>query len=192
MKDPGTPLAVSPKLHARLVRKSYLYSALNSRAAALQRKLFNLADMDYFDLHADEFRHWQKTRRAFESFARNTKKRNIPILFVMFPIFERNTNLGADYPYAPLHEKLRKEIESHGIPFLDLLPIYAAENPDANTWQVHPGDSHPSPKAHAVAARVIAQEIQQIGESQLTRQGRAAPRPGAGVTTQATPCPDIN
>lgn len=163
MKDPGTPLAISPELHARLVRKSYLYSALNARASALQRKLFNLRDMDYFDLHADEFEHWQKTRRAFESFARHAKKRNIPILFVMFPIFERDTKLSReDYPYTPLHAKLGKEIKSHNMPFLDLLPIYAAENPDANVWQVNPADSHPSVKAHEIAARAVAKEIERI------------------------------
>jgi lysophospholipase L1-like esterase len=74
---------------------------------------------------------------------------------VIFPFMYQ---LDHRYPFAPLHELVRKHCESEGIPVLDLLEAFRGQD-YLDLW-VHPSDQHPNEIGHAIAARAMADFVQ--------------------------------
>jgi len=95
---------------------------------------------------------WTATIGAMKAFAKAAEERQIPLLMVIFPIFD--SKLGSDYPYADLHELVAKTAGEAGFEVLDLLPHYQGIDPVR--LAVEPfTDRHPSELAHRVAAERI-------------------------------------
>jgi hypothetical protein len=161
-KAPVHPLAVSHNLHRHLNQSSYLYSELHVVWCDAVRWLFNLKNLSDLDLHRDGTQPWRDAKEAIRQIARECRERETPLLMVMFPRLENRTRLDESYRYISLHEKLRSLAESEEIAFLDMLSVYAAENPSANSWRVHPSDGHPSIKAHQLAGQVIASRLVEL------------------------------
>ena len=160
MRDSGLPLLLNTQAHANLAGNSRFYSALDRRWSGLQRRLFQLRDLDYADLHREGFKPWEETKSAFDRFSKLSRSAGIPVLVVMFPLFERDIDLRSGHPHADLHCKLREETVIRGLPFLDLLPVFAESNPNSNAWRVNADDSHPNERAHALAARAIRERVE--------------------------------
>jgi hypothetical protein len=74
---------------------------------------------------------------------------------VTFPFVH---NLGPDYQYRRVHERLDEAWRDLEVPHLDLLSAFEA-HPSANLV-VNPRDAHPNERAHAIAAKPIAAFIE--------------------------------
>ena len=71
-------------------------------------------------------------------------------MVVTFPFLQ---NLGPNYPYADVHEKLNAFWTDQGIPHLDLLETYKPFKP--SQLVVGKYDAHPNEFAHKKAAEAI-------------------------------------
>jgi hypothetical protein len=61
--------------------------------------------------------------------------------------------LEGRYPFAAVHEKVRRFCVKEGIEFLDLLDTFRGR-PSASLW-VHPVDRHPNEEANRLAAAAL-------------------------------------
>jgi len=163
MQEETLPLAVSSDVHRLLNGHSYIYSLLNHRWAGMLRRVMGLRDLTYFDLHADGFPPWEDCKKAIAGIADACRKREIPVLFVMFPLLKSGIDLGEDYPFLSIHDKVRQVVAGLGIPYMDLLPVYARKNPNSNFWRVLPNDGHPGEYAHEVAGKAVAGRLLDLG-----------------------------
>ena len=69
----------------------------------------------------------------------------------IFPFMYR---LDDSYPFAVIHGLVEESLRKLGVPVVDLFPAFAGES-YTELW-VHPSDQHPNERAHAIAARAIA------------------------------------
>ncbi|MFO1045730.1 MAG: SGNH/GDSL hydrolase family protein [Planctomycetaceae bacterium] len=99
---------------------------------------------------------WNACQGGLDSIVQSCREKEIPLLIVAFPFFYQ---LNGDYPFQPIHDRLREYCSNNDVPFLDLREHYRGFN-GPELW-VHPTDQHPNEKAHDIAAGVIAQFIQQ-------------------------------
>lgn len=94
---------------------------------------------------------WTDSRNALARAALLARQRNIRLVLVLFPELHE---LDGDYPFENVHRRVREAAEELGIPVLDLLGAFRGR--DATELWVHPTDHHPNARAHAIAARAIA------------------------------------
>jgi lysophospholipase L1-like esterase len=91
-------------------------------------------------------------RRALKSFRRIARQRDIPLLVVVFPVFD--SQLDHRYRYGDSHTAIVERLEALGIRAIDLLPYY--QGLDARRLAVTPfTNPHPNELAHRIAADVI-------------------------------------
>ena len=76
----------------------------------------------------------------------------------IFPFLYR---LDDGYPFAALHREVAAACRERGIPVLDLFPAFRGQS-YAELW-VHPSDQHPNERAHAIAARALAEFVREAG-----------------------------
>lgn len=74
-----------------------------------------------------------------------------PLLVITFPMLN---GLEDDYPFAQQHAQIAAACEQLGVSNFDLAPAFAGKQ-STGLW-VHPGDQHPNPRGHAIAAKAIA------------------------------------
>jgi len=122
----------------------------------LWERLENSRQRRAFDFYYHELYNrpgWQRTLSAFDDFQALAARRGIPLVAVIFPIFDQQ--LGASYSYRNLHTLAVGELEKRGIVTLDLLPAYAGI--DAVRLAVEPfTDPHPNELAHRIASQQLA------------------------------------
>ncbi len=80
-------------------------------------------------------------------------EREIPLMIVLWPFLQ---GLGPDshYPFAKLHQMVGKFCSDNNLPFLDVLPALAGNEPE-KLW-VTPADMHANPTAQRLATTLIA------------------------------------
>ena len=94
----------------------------------------------------------EECRRALKGFKRIARKRGIPLVVVVFPIFD--SQLDHRYRYRDAHAAIVKRMEGLDIKVIDLLPHYAGL--DGRRLAVTPfTDPHPNELGHRIAADVI-------------------------------------
>ena len=93
---------------------------------------------------------WYACTVAFQHAVKLADKHDLKIAVVIFPELQ---NLDGDYPFAAIHDLVRRTCESMGLPVLDLLDSFRGKT-DRDLW-VHPSDHHPNEVAHAIAAESI-------------------------------------
>ncbi len=142
-----TPEAgVGAALYRRSLLARRLYDALENRR--LRRELTAY----YHALYREEG--WSRARLGLESLQSAADQLDIPLVVVLFPIFD----LEDGYAYRQLHELLLDTTRELGIRSVDLLPIY--DGIDRRQLVVEPfTDAHPSPLAHRLAARTILEHL---------------------------------
>ena len=95
-------------------------------------------------------------RRALKAFKRIARQREIPLLVVIFPIFD--SQLDHRYRYSDSHKAILDRLEALNINAIDLLPYY--QGLDARRLAVSPfTDPHPNELAHRIAADVILKHL---------------------------------
>lgn len=77
---------------------------------------------------------------------------------VIFPFMYR---LDEGYPFAVVHAMVENALRDGDVPVHDLFPAFRGERYE-DLW-VHPSDQHPNDRAHAIAARSIADFLQDEG-----------------------------
>jgi hypothetical protein len=138
----------SPGASSLLYRHSRLYALVWNRLENTRlRRAFNAY---YHGLFSGP--HWDTCRRALRRIRAMTRNREIPMLLLVFPIFD--SQLDDSYAYRDLHTRMAEVGESLKLPVLDLLPVY--EGIDARRLAVVPfTDAHPNELAHRIAADAI-------------------------------------
>lgn len=97
---------------------------------------------------------WDGLKRKLDQLRDNCRDHQVDFRMVIFPFLH---NLGPDYPYHAVHEKLRQYCEEAEIPVLDLEPVllpHASEGLTANR-----DDAHPNERAHALVAEALKEQL---------------------------------
>ncbi len=105
---------------------------------------------------------WNTCRRALEDIVQACRVHDIKLLIVAFPFFY---HLNSQYPFQPIHDRLREYCDGAGVSFIDLRDHY--RNYSGPELWVHPTDQHPNEAAHRIAAEAIAKFL--VDHSELFR-----------------------
>jgi lysophospholipase L1-like esterase len=121
-------------------------------------------------MYADDYAGWAAARRALKAMGGMCRERGVPLVVAIFPLF--GNRLDAGYPFADVHAKVAQAAAEAGARVADLLPAYRGLD---GTLLVVNGadDEHPNEIAHRIAARVIAQAVDEV----VPRPAAGAPRP---------------
>lgn len=131
-----------------LVQRSQLYSLVWDR---LEITRLHRAYATYYH-SLFEGPDWKSCLGALKRLRDLTRDRSIPIVLVVFPIFD--SPMDDSYSYRDLHDKMREVGRSLEIPVLDLLEAYRGI--DVYRLAVEPfADAHPNELAHRIAADTI-------------------------------------
>ncbi|MBT3295348.1 MAG: SGNH/GDSL hydrolase family protein [Verrucomicrobia bacterium] len=122
-----------------------------------ERRLSKQTVEYYLSLHAPSSAGRLASERALQEIISACRERGVPCIVVMFPVLYKLTR---DYPFETIHENIGKVVREAGGHYIDLLP--ALEGQDARTLIVHPTDQHPNEKVHAIAGRLVAEEIRRM------------------------------
>jgi len=134
-----------------------------------QKKIEKLGDGDYYRyLHKDP-RSWQSVERSFEKLGEWSTQHKVPMLLVVFPALDVPD--WPEYPYADLHSKVMDTATRKGFVTADLYRDFKKYNKEELTLSAD--NFHPSAKAHEVAARRLAEEIEKNFPGLLQRPGKA-------------------
>ncbi|MDH3254009.1 MAG: SGNH/GDSL hydrolase family protein [Acidobacteriota bacterium] len=148
------PWAPEGALETWLEQRSALYS--RTRRALDTLRLRPLLRQYYRGLYEkdNDRRVW---RRSLARIRRLAKARSIPSVIVIFPIFDFRRTSG--YAYREIHALVSGTASDVGFEVLDLLPAY--DGIDGRRLALVPfTDPHPSAEAHAIAARQVAEYIE--------------------------------
>ena len=121
-------------------------------------------------MYADDYAGWAAARRALKAMGGMCRERGVPLVVAIFPLF--GNPLDARYPFAEVHAKVAQAAAEAGARVADLLPAYRGLD---GTLLVVNGadDEHPNEIAHRIAARAIAQAVDEV----VPRSAAGAPRP---------------
>jgi lysophospholipase L1-like esterase len=127
-----------------------------------QRRLTKQTVDYYLSLYAPSSEGRIESERALREIITQCRERGIPCIVVLFPVLY---NLSRDYPFKAIHEQIGQVVRQAGGRFIDLLPSLMGRN--ARALIVHPTDQHPNEQVHALAGRLVAEEIRRMPESPL-------------------------
>lgn len=118
-------------------------------------KLLNRAGLGkeapYKELFIEDSEIWKNHKILIEQFANISKEENIPILFIILPVWE---DLNENYKFKKEHYLLNKTIIEAGLYSLDLFPV--VEYLDAEGYKVVKKDNtHPNAEGHKLIADAI-------------------------------------
>lgn len=148
------PLRPPDSLLYRLRLAQLVWQTVERRQAAGQT-------LDYYrSLNAPTNPGRIESDRALHEIISLCREHDVPCIVVMFPLLYR---LSDDYPLKDVHERVGQVVRQAGGTFIDLLSALKGQDP--GTLIVHPTDQHPNEKVHAIAARLIAQEIERLTDS---------------------------
>lgn len=86
----------------------------------------------------------------FANISKLSEDKNIPILFVIFPLIVKDYN---KYEYNSLHEDMRIELKKYNLKYIDLLDAYL--NSKNKLYLAKLDMAHPNTEGHNITARVI-------------------------------------
>lgn len=97
---------------------------------------------------------WQACQQGLDDIVATCRDNHFHLMVVAFPFFYE---LNGDYPFQPIHDRLRDYCGEKEVAFLDLRETYRSfRGPEL--W-VHPTDQHPNEVAHRVAAEATAKFV---------------------------------
>ena len=133
-----------PGISSWLFARSHLYRLVWSRLENSRTH----RELGAFYRSLFEAEHWEACQRALKRLRNLTRRRGVPMVVVVFPVFD--SPMDSRYPYSDLHAKITHAAESLKIPVLDLLPVFWGM--DAARLAVVPfTNAHPTEIAHRVA-----------------------------------------
>ena len=121
-------------------------------------------------MYADDYAGWAAARRALKAMGGMCRERGVPLVVAIFPLF--GNPLDDRYPFADVHAKVAQAAAEAGARVVDLLPVFRGL--DGALLVVNGADDeHPNEIAHRIAARAIAQAVDEV----VPRPASGAPRP---------------
>ena len=116
----------------------------------------------YLDMWSDEGNPegWARTRELIRDMERRVNRQGGRFAVVIWPLF---VGLEGPYPFAPVHETIRRFCQGAGIPVHDLLEVFAGRR-SADLW-VHPVDRHPNEVAQALAAEALVPVVTRLADA---------------------------
>lgn len=154
------PLVPIPDVHRWLNANSALYTVANMRWGEVQIALdWAPTYAEYLRARAqdangeDARREWRLLHEIVET----SQRAGANIGIVLFP--DPGQDLGPDYPFAFLHERVLAVCRQEAIPCIDLRADLATVKNRRALW-VSPFDHHPSAKANEIAALKIIERLQ--------------------------------
>ncbi|HYN00870.1 MAG TPA: SGNH/GDSL hydrolase family protein [Vicinamibacteria bacterium] len=118
-------------------------------------------------MYADDYAGWAAARRALKAMGGMCRERGVPLVVAIFPLF--GNPLDDRYPFADVHAKVAQAAAEAGARVVDLLPAFRGL--DGALLVVNGADDeHPNEIAHRIAARAIAQAVDEV-----------VPRPASGA-----------
>jgi hypothetical protein len=113
----------------------------------------------YLDMYGPPNREgWERTQDYIREMNRRVRERGGQFLVAPWPLF---VGLDGGYPFAPIHETIRRFCLQTGIAHHDLLPVFLGRY--SETLWVHPVDRHPNELAHRLAAEDLAPLLRGLG-----------------------------
>jgi hypothetical protein len=113
----------------------------------------------YLDMYGPPNREgWEQTQRYLREMNRRIQEGGGRFLVAPWPLF---VGLEGGYPFAPIHETIRRFCLQAGIAHHDLLPVFRGRR--SETFWVHPVDRHPNEIAHRLAAEDLAPVVRALG-----------------------------
>jgi len=105
--------------------------------------------------------YWNQIESNIFKIGSKTRHKNIPVLFLIHPVFEKDKNFE-NYSLTALHDKLRETAVKAGLIALDLLDAYKTHHPD--DLKVHNAKFydpwHPNEKGHLIVAESIYNKLE--------------------------------
>lgn len=99
---------------------------------------------------------WKATENAFSELEKLTKEDGAQLGAVIFPLLLDFNN----YPMLAIHQQVGNAFQSAGIPYIDLLQDFSSV--PYMQLRPHPNDdTHPNATGHAIAAKKIAQWLEE-------------------------------
>ncbi len=155
---PYTPqqlLLEKNKFGALELPDTWIFRHWHSLVFALTRLHNNETRRNYTKKFFDLFERkatWDNFRGSWEHIAHIGKKKGVPVVAVIFPLF--GVPVDESYPFWPIDQKITKLLASLNVPALDVTEIYRGI--PVERLQVLPGeDFHPNEIAHRMAAEAI-------------------------------------
>jgi GDSL-like Lipase/Acylhydrolase family len=161
------PLIPLPQIHIWLYDRSALYTLLNtwwSRWQASSRMAGSYPDYIWRRLGDPRSEDSVKDRAAMQRIIALCRARGVPVGFVLFP--DSGYDLGPDYPFTYLHERVLDLCRSEHLACVDLRPEFAQVKDRRALW-VNPLDHHPSAQANMIAAVTILQAFGDVWKRAL-------------------------
>lgn len=97
---------------------------------------------------------WQRTQEYLREMQRRLAARGARLVVAPWPLF---VALERGYPFAPVHDEIRRFGLAAGIPHHDLLPAFMGRR-TSGLW-VHGVDHHPNEIAHGLAAEALVPQV---------------------------------
>jgi lysophospholipase L1-like esterase len=107
----------------------------------------------YRALYKPDAEGWRQTQAAITAFAQEARKIDAQLIVFNIPELRELK----PYPFEDITAKVRKAVETQGVPFVDLLPTVQELDP-ASLWVTVP-DPHPNGKAHITFAKAMLPPI---------------------------------
>jgi len=135
------------------VQHSYLLNTWYYRWRATQDP--DVANYYQFVRNNYEGRVWKLQQRRLVSLQEAVQRAGGKLLVVTFPFLHE---LGTEYRYEEVHQRLGRFWKERGVPHLDLFDVLAAYSADEVT--VNRYDAHPNETAHKVVAKAIEELLE--------------------------------
>jgi len=142
-----------------LYQRSDLYKILYDFLSSMRRGLYNeegyrrYVEKYYFEIKPEDFQRWKK---PFSDMMILTKKHNIKILFVLFPL-KNQVAKGEDKSYGPLSDFFSE----NGVYHLDLISYFKRQAISGKPLFRERDLIHPTPLGYEIAAKAIADYIKE-------------------------------
>jgi lysophospholipase L1-like esterase len=162
-------LAPSPGASAWLHRHTLLYRTIWERLEnTRQRRAFTAVFFQHYTGDG-----WNECREGLEQFQRLADRLGIPLVLVVFPVFD--SQIDAGYPYHELHETVATAAGELGIRVFDLRESYRGV--DARRLAVTPfTDAHPNELAHRLAADAVLEYLVENDLAPIERRRKRTKR----------------
>jgi len=133
-----------------LTQRSRLWAWTKQRCLrAMNSKAYLEQSLASFQEHDEK---WTQCRDALIDIQEICRQAGAQLVVVIFPFF---IDLDGDYPFQPIHDRVKGLGRERGIPVLDLREAYR-DYRGPELW-VHPTDEHPNEIAHGLAAKAMAE-----------------------------------
>jgi hypothetical protein len=173
------PLLPFGTRHSQLHRSSALYYLINQQWHLLQEALGISGSYDEYMLQRfgdPESTASQDAMLPLKDFIERCQDTETAVGIVLFPHF---SDLGRDYPFGFLHDRVLRLCTEKDISCLDLRSIFTAYGTEYRKLWVNQFDSHPGPLANRLAAEAI---MSAFGQTWLSR---ALGKPNGSLRAEA-------